>query len=279
MANIIRSAKSGNHWSMDELFAYNITIQTQSAVEFFGHELCPIKPNLISSFNPSDPIPAGIPMQTRRFLDHVILISIPDGPEESDAEDFALNAFASSVLEVTDFHRQIGTLLLTLHGLPLTICGDNHRKAIPDICIMSNQPMPIILLLVQRAKPAFRSNGPEPPILAGTIATFQYNNRSRAKMGLPTLDTMTIPCITVWGTRPLFYKVPVTQHLSDCVATGQFPTQKTVVTRCGPPALPEVYGGMESPDYRHIALCYYEAFRDLAEDCWAPFLTGCRPKC
>ena len=136
--------------------------------------------------------------------------------------------------------------------------------------------MAIILLLVQRAKPAFGSNGPEPPILAGAIATFQYNNRSRAKMGLPTLDTMTIPCITVWGTRPLFYKVPVTQHLSDCVATGQSPTQQTVVTRCGPPAPPEAHEGMKSPDYRRIALCYYEAFRDLAEDCWAPFLTGCK---
>ena len=61
-------------------------------------------------------------MQTRRFLDHIRLISRPDA-EESDAEDFALNAFAYSVLEVTDFHWQIGTLLLPLHSLPLTICG------------------------------------------------------------------------------------------------------------------------------------------------------------
>jgi len=81
--------------------------------------------------------------------------------------------------------------------------------------------------------------------------------------------------LTVWGTRPLFYKVPVTQHLSDCVATGQFPTQKTVVTRCGPPAPPEAHEDMKSPDYRRIALRYYEAFRDLAEDCWAPFLADC----
>ena len=32
---------------------------------------------------------------------------------------------------------------------------------------------------------------------------------------------------------------------------------------------------MKSPDNRRIALHYYEAFRDLAEDCWAPFLSGC----
>jgi hypothetical protein len=135
------------------------------------------------------------------------------------------------------------------------------------------------LLLVQRKKPVLGPSGPEPPLIAGAIAVFQYNNQSRAKMGLPTLDTMVIPCIMVEGTRPLFYKVPVTQHLSDCVATGQFPEEQTVVTRCGPPAPSEAHVGMESLDYRRTALRYYYTFRDLAKDCWAHILTDCEGKC
>jgi hypothetical protein len=273
MENAIPSAKSGSDWSTEELFTYNITIQTQSVVEFFGHELCPIQdPDLLSPYNPLTSIPTGIPMQTCRFLKYLYLISKPN------SGDSALNDFATSVLEVTDFHRQINTLLLTLFHIPLTICEDNDREAIQDICLISSQLMPMVLLVCQRDKPAFGPSGPEPPVIAGAIAAFQYNNRNRAKMDLPTLDAMTIPCITVKGTRPLFYKVPVTRHLSDCVATGKTPMEQTVVTRCGPPAPPEPYEGMEFLDYRCTALRYYYTFRDLAEDCWAPFLTGCKPK-
>jgi len=280
MANIIRSAKPGSDWSTNDLLAYNITIQTQTVVDFFGHELSSpidhLDPILLSPFDPNilslDHSTCGISVQTYRFLEYLNTISCPNAPDYSE-----LLAFANSVLEVTDFDRQIGMLLLMLYTLPLTICGDNDCKAIPDICLLSNQRKPVILLLVQldRDNRASGLRDPVPPVIAGAIATFQYNNRNRAEMGLPTLDKMIIPCITVEGTRPQFHKVPVTQHLSDCVATGQFPTQKTVVTCCGPPAPPDAYEGMEFPDYRYTTFRYYDAFRDLAEQFWAPFLTGC----
>ena len=77
------------------------------------------------------------------------------------------------------------------------------------------------------------------------------------------------------GTRPFFYQIPVTQQLSDCVATGQFPSQPTVVRLCVPPARRRAFEGVEVPDYRRIALQYYDAFRGVAKDCWATFLRGC----
>ena len=132
-----------------------------------------------------------------------------------------------------------------------------------------------ILLVVQEDKTAFSSSDPEPQIIAGAIATFQHNNRKRADLGLPQLDTMTIPCITMVGTRPFFYQIPVTQQLSDSVATGQFPPQPTVVRRCAPPARRRASEGMEVPDYRRIALQYYDTFRGVAEDCWTKYLDGC----
>ena len=33
---------------------------------------------------------------------------------------------------------------------------------------------------------------------------------------------------------------------------------------------------MQFPYYRHTALRYYDAFRGVAEDCWAPILAGCK---
>ena len=108
----------------------------------------------------------------------------------------------------------------------------------------------MILLVVQEDKTIFSSANPEPQVIAEAIATFQYNNRKREERGLPTLDQMTIPCIVMVGTRPFFYKVPVTQKLSDCVIGGKYPSQPTVVTRCSPPARRRTSDGMEVPDYR-----------------------------
>lgn len=52
MANLIRSAKSGNDWTQNELRAYNIQVVDQSFVEFFNQNqaYCPLShpPSVIS---------------------------------------------------------------------------------------------------------------------------------------------------------------------------------------------------------------------------------------
>jgi hypothetical protein len=116
---------------------------------------------------------------------------------------------------------------------------------------------------------------PEAQVIAEAIATFQYNNGKRIDLNLEPLESMDIPCITMVGTRPVFYKVPVTQQLSDAVATGQYPHQPTIVSCCAPPAKRRASEGMETPDYRKIALQYYDAFRHLAKSFWSSFTDGC----
>jgi len=268
MANLIRSAKSGSDWSTNELLAYNITVQRQDVVNFFGHELGSIDrldSNLFSSADPT--IAVDFSKETYRFLAHLDLASRANAGQES-----AIGDLAKSVLEVTGFD-QAGTILRMRYDIPFTICGDSHRAARSDVCLVHLNSM--ILLVVQKDKTAFSSSDPEPQIIAEAIATFQHNNRKRADLDLPQLDTMTIPCITmVGGTRPFFYRIPVTQQLSDCVATGQFPYQRTVVRRCAPPARRRAFEGMEVPDYRRIALQYYDAFRGMAKDCWTTYLDG-----
>ena len=268
MANLIRSAKSGNDWSTNELLAYNITVQRQDVINFFGHELGSIDhldSNLFSSADPT--IAVDFSQETYRFLAYLDLASRANAGQESAIDDLA-----RSVLEVTGFDQR-GTILRTRYDIPFTICGDIHRAARSDVCLVHLNSM--ILLVVQEDKTTFSPNNPEPQIVAEAIATFQHNNRKRADLNLPQLDLMTVPCITMVGTRPFFYQIPVTQQLSDCVATGQFPSQPTVARRCAPPARRRASEGMEVPDYRRIALQYYDAFRGVAKDCWATFLDGC----
>jgi len=100
-----------------------------------------------------------------------------------------------------------------------------------------------------------------------------YNNRTRARLGQHELDTMTIPCITMIGTRPIFYLVPVTQGLSQAVATAQYPTNPTVVKKCVVASNScRLSEGMETVDFRQVALQHYTAFRTLAESHWSAFI-------
>ena len=92
-------------------------------------------------------------------------------------------------------------------------------------------------------------------------------------MGESQLKSMTIPCIAMIGTRPIFYLVPVTQELSEAVATAQYPPSPTVVKRCIVASTSRrLSEGMESPAFRKVALQHYAAFRTLAEAHWSAFM-------
>jgi len=84
---------------------------------------------------------------------------------------------------------------------------------------------------------------------------------------------MTIPCIVMIGTRPIFYLVPVTQELSEGVVTGQYPPSSTVVNKCVAASNScRLSKGMETPDFRQVALQHYTAFRTLAMAHWSTFM-------
>lgn len=198
MADLIRSVKSGSDWSRNELLAYNIIVHCQDPINFFGHELelgsiNHLDPNLFSFADPT--ISVDFSKETSHFLAYLDLASRANAGQDSVE-------LAKSVLEVTGFD-QIGTILRTRYNIPLMICGDHQRAARPNVCLVHLNTM--ILLVVQEHNAAFSLNDPEPQIIAEAIAAFQHNNRERVDLGLPQLDTMTIPCITMVGTRPSFY--------------------------------------------------------------------------
>jgi hypothetical protein len=87
---------------------------------------------------------------------------------------------------------------------------------------------------------------------------------------------MTIPCITMVGTRPTFYLVPVTRELSAAVTMGSLPTTKTLVLKCvtAPAHARRASEGMAETEYRRLALKRFLAFKTLAKSHWAKFLDG-----
>ncbi|KAH9974937.1 hypothetical protein BGW80DRAFT_1444553 [Lactifluus volemus] len=92
---------------------------------------------------------------------------------------------------------------------------------------------------------------PEPQVIAEAIAVYQYNKKKWQTGGLPTLDTMTIPCITMVGMQPMFYLIPVTQALSTAVVTSQYPKTPTKVVKCVIASGPNrpFSEGMMTPEY------------------------------
>jgi len=243
--------------------AYNITVSTRSPREFFLQNpepsLVGLDPSLINSAVDAE----NVPDNTFRYLSHLDLAT------NAGQESFFDN-FSRETLSLLGFEER-GLVLTTRHIIPLTIRGDD-RVAQTDVCLLDRRSM--ILLVLQEDKTVFNSKRPEPQVIAEAIAAYQYNNEKRQSRGLPTLDAMTIPCITMVGTRPTFYLVPVTQALSAAVVTGQYPQAPTEVVKCftflGHDRRSSE--GMETPEYRRVAFQRFLAFKDLAKEYWQTFL-------
>ncbi|KAG1902442.1 uncharacterized protein F5891DRAFT_1023986 [Suillus fuscotomentosus] len=127
-----------------------------------------------------------------------------------------------------------------------------------------------MLLLLQMDKTQIGCSNVEACMIPGAIAAYQLNNNKRQERGLHPLDAMTMPCITMIGTRPTFYLVPVTKALSDAVISCQYPSARTEVLKCE--VAGDHNGGIEAPEHRGMALQYYVAFKSLAKSHWEKFL-------
>jgi len=73
-----------------------------------------------------------------------------------------------------------------------------------------------------------------------------------------------MPGILMVGTLPTFFKVPVTQNLSDHIRCGTRPEKETSVTFCFPPIPVRRHKeGMMPLDNRLAILKCYEAFKSI----------------
>jgi len=195
MASLLRSPKSGSDWGPSELLAYNIDIQFQDPATFFAVNPLPqpaVADEVLTRLDADDMTNDS----NYKFVRYMDLAMDPVPAEESAVDDFAV------------------------------ICREQcHAKT--DVCVVDEDN---ILLLVQEDKRHKEGKDPEPQLIAGAIAVFQANNTKQTRvLGEEAIDAKVMPGITLVGSSPTFYKIPVTKQLAQAVVLGRFPTTQTVV--------------------------------------------------
>jgi hypothetical protein len=190
--------------------------------------------------------------------------------------DMAMNRVPESESAVADFAVHLLSLLgyvprarmaRTHADIPFTICGQYCHVA-TDLSIVDAGE---IILLVQEDKQHLRplTSDPEIQLIAKAIAAFQANNlRQRQVLGQDPLTHVVMPGITLTGSSPIFYKIPVTTELSMSVVTGTYPATPTIV-HAHIPALARparrLIEGMKPLDNRANILACFEAFKRFVE--------------
>ena len=260
MANIIRSAKSSSDWNTNDLLAHNITISPVPPDEFFPSGADPSLDHLDPMIFTTSPGNPSLSHVVTRYLYYLDRASIGHPTQESSIDDFS-----AETLKLLDFEEDNATVSMH-YTIPLMICGESNHIAQMDVCLL-HHPAPLVLLVLTQDKTMF---SPAPQVVAEAIAAFQLNNRTRNEQGCPSLNAMTIPCISICGTRPIFYLVPVTEELSNAVAIGQYPATPTEVLQCVTVLRPRE--GMEDIEYRKLALRRILAFKTLAKGYWEPIV-------
>ncbi|KAJ7508640.1 hypothetical protein B0H11DRAFT_2169221 [Mycena galericulata] len=258
MANLIRSSKSGCEWSVNELAAYHISVKDVQPEMFFRSGAKPSLDHLDPEILTCPPDTEGLELSesTARYLGYLDL---------ANKGSFIVD-FARETLHLLGFSER-NLILSSRYTIPLAICGATQIPAQTDVCLLQCRPTLVLLVLVEDKVLAIPTSDPQAHAIAEAIAAFEFNNQKRVSLGREPLASMTIPCITMSGTRPTFYLVPVTRELSEAVAVGQYPSSETVVSMC---VITPAYAkdGMGDAQYRQMAFQRFLAFKTLAKSHW-----------
>jgi hypothetical protein len=211
----------------------------------------------------SHDVDAELPNMPREaYLFFLLLNTAIRDDDKHEFDNFTLHILRAAGFDTRDNSR----ILCKTAAIPLILHG-NIIEVGQVMFLLERQSD--ILLFLQVGKLTSDSSDPEPEVIVSAIGAYQTNNRKRECIGLHPLDTMTMPCMTMVGTRPTFYFVPVTRALADAVATGRQTSDRTEVLKC---EITGYDGGMEKQEYRKVALQHLFAFKAAAESQWKRFL-------
>ena len=251
-------------WGQYQMISCRITFSAIPPQQFFcqGAEppLTGLDPALITA--PVDGTNVSYDT-TSRFLTYLNFAT-------NSGQKTAIDDFAREFLRIVGFEEH-GFALRTGYTIPLSN-HDSSNQAHMDVCLLDRRSM--ILLVLQDEKPSLNPSNLEPQMIALAIVTYQHNNQIRKLMGLSELDTMIVPFITMVGTRPIFYLVPVTEELNDAASFAKCSVVETEVLKCVTVAGPDrrLREGMETPEYRRVAFQHMIAFKAMAKSHWEKFL-------
>ncbi|KZV71473.1 hypothetical protein PENSPDRAFT_630163 [Peniophora sp. CONT] len=262
MANLIRTAKSGNEWTNDDLISYNISIEYEDASTFFETDEMPApsvdEDVLTMEDRTKDPATIGS-AQLICHLDHSLK---PTPRETSRVVDFA------RVLLPILGYDGLSTVVCMRATIPFEVCGE-CRSTLVDVCLedvaRGDIPLRDIPLVIQEDKRHMDDwLDARAQLVAGAIGAFARNNKLRREAGLPVVNSAIKLGIVLLGTTPTFFKIPVTADLVRHVQLGTYPQEKTIVSAhipSVPSPLQLPSEGMKSLDNRYALLSCYQAFK------------------
>ena len=158
----------------------------------------------------------GLSDETHRLLQYLDLASRANPGQES-----AIHDFMREILRVLGYEKR-GFLIHSYSALPpptSDIGLFQERKAAKAHVSLIQGSSTIRLLVILEDATTPSTCDPDVQVTVEANKTFECNNRTRSRLGLPELDSMTIPCIMMIGTRPIFYLVPISRIPSAAFAT------------------------------------------------------------
>ncbi|KIL66756.1 hypothetical protein M378DRAFT_9825 [Amanita muscaria Koide BX008] len=250
MAQIVRSAKSGNKWTENELIGFNITVNTVDVQTFFNVAQLPptnVSPVILNNLD-APPPPAALTKDEYHFFTYL--------ERAENTLGCCVDDLAGHILRMVDFDDVMHRRSLALKKeLTFTMCGETVY-AKPDYTVMDHDNYALLRDAV--------TYEPQAQLIAGAIAAFVANNRHRVH----PLAQETLLGITMVGASLIFYKIPITQALITAVITGQYPAQSTIIQRFVPPVANLIHyarDGMRPMGNRLIVFQCLEAMRALMD--------------
>ncbi|KAF8589536.1 hypothetical protein K439DRAFT_1612752 [Ramaria rubella] len=176
--------------------------------------------------------------------DHIynVIMSMGWAVFKDSREESAFDDFTVELLRLLNYNSK-GQIFRTRKDLPLLMCGES-MKAKPNLCIIDTDQWGIILLIEEDKH--LSNVEAHAQLVAEAIACFAYNNEHRQCTQLPELSRMVIPGVTLVGTSPNFFKIPVTRDLEYTVCHGVAPKEKTIIPTHRPEVLFQSGGHVSS---------------------------------
>ena len=179
MANLIRSAKSGSDWTLNDLDSYNIELHRQNHLAFFGVQALPppqVDAELLNTTEANDMV------QDR----NAELINLLDLATTTSSGESAVDDFSVELFKALGYVRR-NRVARTRKDLSLLVCGE-RRHAQTDVCIVDRLQNDIILLVQEDKRVEGGENvDARAQLVAEAIAAFTENNMNRELADLPPL--------------------------------------------------------------------------------------------